>query len=285
MEEVIRIIDASVYNDNHYGLVFKKSANIKKYLKDMGHELWQYYKPSDYDYDDDDYRKLFVNTAKLNESSGRINILEHNDTYGDIKSRIIYNEDIENVMETVRKNMRLLPSSLEEGKFCKVELYEAIYNLLDGSTMHLIGFKKETDIDGKESFINEHVCLIKNVPVIDYQSSGVFKAKFTTKLDFNRNSEIQPDDYYLGECCNIIKKIFDEEGINLWKINGSEKGCKYVFIAYEYYEYYDNGNNGEKRDFGIMVTHDELDVEISVNYDDDSNIFSKVVKILTEMYL
>ena len=203
MEEVIRIIDVSVYNNNHFGLVFKKNSNIKKYLKDKGYELWQYYKPSDYDYDDDDYRKLFVSETRLNKSSGRINILEHNDMYGDTKSSIIYDEDIENVMETIRKNMRLLPSGLEEGKFCDVELYEKTCNLLDGSAVHVIGFKKVTDIDGEEPFICDHVCLFKNVPVIDYKSSGEFKANFTTKLDFNRDSKIQPNDYYLGECCNI----------------------------------------------------------------------------------
>jgi hypothetical protein len=282
MEEVIRIIDVSVYNETHYGLVFRKNANIKKYLKDKGYELWQYYKSADYDYDDDDYRKLFVSETKLNESSGRINILEHNDMYGDTKSRIIYDEDIENVMETIRKNMKLHPSGLEEGKFCDVELYEKTCNLLDGSTVHVIGFKKVTDIDGEELFICDHVCLIKNVPVIDYQSSGEFKANFTTKLDFNRDSKIQPDDYYLGECCNIIEEIFDEEGIDLFEIDaggGGGQGGGYTFIAYEYYE------NGDKKDFGIMVTHDGLDIEISVNYDQDSNIFSKVVEKLTEMYL
>lgn len=275
MEEVIRILDVSVCNDNHCGLVFRKNANIKKYLKDNGYEYWQYY-------ESDANIPLFVSETRLNESSGRINILEHNDMYGDIESRIIYDEDIENVMETIRKNMRLLPSRLEEGKFCEVELYEKTCNLLDGSAVHVIGFKKVTDIDGEEPFICDHVCLFKNVPVIDYQSSGEFKANFTTKLDFNRDSKIQPDDYYLGECCNIIEEIFDEEGIDLFEIDaggGGGQGGGYTFIAYEYYE------NVEKKDFGIMVTHDGLDVEISVNYDEDSIIFSKVVEKLNEMYL
>ena len=281
MEEVIRIMDVSVCNDNHCGLVFRKNANIKKYLKDNGYEYWQYY-------ESDANIPLFVSETRLNESSGRINILEHNDMYGDIQSRIIYDEDIENVMETIRKNMSLHPSGLEEGKFCDVELCEKTFNLLDGSVVHSIRFLKVTDIDGEEVFNGDSVCLFKNVPVINYQSSGEFKANFTTKLNFNRDSKIQPDDYYLGECCNIIEEIFDEEGIKLYQIDAGGGGgqCgEYTFIAYEYYEYYDNGNNGEKRDFRIMVTHDGLDVEISVNYDEDSNILGKVVKKLTEMYL
>ena len=161
MEEVIRIIDVSVCNNNHYGLVFRKNANIKKYLKDMGYEYWQYY-----NFATD--TKLFVSETILNESSCKINILEENDMYGDTKSRIIYDEDIENVMETIKNNMKLLPSSLEEGKFCEVELYEETYNLLDGSTMYIIGYIKVTDINGEDKFIHDSVRLIKNIPIINY---------------------------------------------------------------------------------------------------------------------
>lgn len=172
MEEVIRIIDVSVCNKNHYGLVFRKNADIKKYLKDMGYEYWKYYK-SDADI------TLFISETRLNESSGRINILENIDMYGNTKSRIIYDEDIENIMENVKKNMKLIPSSLEEDKFCEVELCEETYNLLDGSTIYTISYIKVSDIDGKDVFIDDSVRLIKNVPIIDYKSSGVFKVNFT----------------------------------------------------------------------------------------------------------
>jgi len=117
----------------------------------------------------------------------------------------------------------------------------------------------------------------------------MFQAKFRTRFN-PYNSRITHHNYYCGECCKITEEIFKKEGINLTlfedglKIikSGSvgDQGRGFTYIKYEYYE------NGKKKDFSILVIqHNGLDIEISIKYNDYSNILSKVVKKIKKMVL
>lgn len=109
----------------------------------------------------------------------------------------------------------------------------------------------------------------------------MFQGKFRSRF-IPFNSRITHHNYYCGECCKITEEIFKKEGINLTLFEGGlriikscvvgDQGGGFTFIKYEYYE------NDKKKDFSILVIHNGLDIEISVNYDVDSNILSKVVK-------
>ena len=114
----------------------------------------------------------------------------------------------------------------------------------------------------------------------------MFQAKFKTRF-YPYNSRITHHNYYCGECCKITEEIFEKEGVNITifgdglkiiksgGLGGKEGG--FSFIEYEYYE------NGKKKDFSIVVMHNCLDIEISVKYDVNSNILSKVIEEIKKM--
>ena len=87
---------------------------------------------------------------------------------------------------------------------------------------------------------------------------------FTTK-GFDKNSSVSPDNYYLNECVMILDSIFKNIECNLKEIDGGGGGGQgggYVWVAFEYFE------NKIKKDIYIIVTHDDLDIEVKISCDD-----------------
>lgn len=91
---------------------------------------------------------------------------------------------------------------------------------------------------------------------------------FKSKLFFDRNSVITPDNYYLNEIIDILHKTCENKKIN---INSEPcdgggtggQGCSNVWIAYEYYL------NNIKKIILISSTHNDLDIEIKIDIIED----------------
>ena len=91
---------------------------------------------------------------------------------------------------------------------------------------------------------------------------------FKSKLFFDRNSVITPDNYYLNEIIDILHKTCENKKIN---INSEPcdgggtggQGCGNVWIAYEYYL------NNIKKIILISSTHNGLDIEIKIDIIED----------------
>lgn len=91
---------------------------------------------------------------------------------------------------------------------------------------------------------------------------------FKSKLFFDRNSVITPDNYYLNEIIDILHKTCENKKIN---INSEPcdgggtggQGCGNVWIAYEYYL------NNIKKIILISSTHNDLDIEIKIDIIED----------------
>lgn len=103
--------------------------------------------------------------------------------------------------------------------------------------------------------------------------------KFITKKEFNRDSPLSPDNYYLIECVNILDNIFNGMKCELKEIDGGGGGCQgggYVWVAFEYLE------NQITKDVCIIVMHEALDVEVEI-YCDDKIILNKFLDKLNNL--
>jgi len=103
--------------------------------------------------------------------------------------------------------------------------------------------------------------------------------KFITKKEFNRDSPLSPDNYYLIECVNILDNIFNGMKCELKEIDGGGGGCQgggYVWVAFEYLE------NQITKDVCINVMHEDLDVEVKI-YCDDKSILNKFLDKLNNL--
>ena len=159
MEEIIRLIDVSLYNEKHYGLTFTIDSDIDKYFKDN---------KIGYTYKYKEYQKMFYEPEKVRNN--KINIMEKYDIYGDVKQTVIYDEDFIELLTVIKRGMKIIPYRFGENEYCTVELYEKKCDLLDGSTVYEIGYNKvfepdETDIT---DMLYDTVLLIINIPIISY---------------------------------------------------------------------------------------------------------------------
>ena len=103
--------------------------------------------------------------------------------------------------------------------------------------------------------------------------------KFITKKEFNRDSPLSPDNYYLNECVEILDNIFNGMKCELKEIDGGGGGCQgggYVWVAFEYLE------NQITKDVCINVMHDGLDIEVNI-YCDDKIILNKFLDKLNNL--
>jgi len=103
--------------------------------------------------------------------------------------------------------------------------------------------------------------------------------KFITKKEFNRDSPLSPDNYYLNECVAILDNIFNGMKCELKEIDGGGGGCQgggYVWVAFEYLE------NQITKDVCIKVMHEALDVEVKI-YCDDKIILNKFLDKLNNL--
>jgi len=121
-----------------------------------------------YTYKYEEWQKMFYEPEKVRNN--KINIMEQYDIYGDVKQTVIYDEDFIELLAVIKRGMKIIPYRFGENEYCTVELYEKICDLLDGSTVYEIGYKKIFEPDGTEltDILCEKVLLITNVPIISY---------------------------------------------------------------------------------------------------------------------
>jgi hypothetical protein len=91
---------------------------------------------------------------------------------------------------------------------------------------------------------------------------------FKSKLIFDSNNDIQPDNYYLNEIIDLLHKTCKNKKINIGfePCDGGGtggQGCGNVWNAYEYYF------NNIKKIILISSTHVGLDIEIEINIIED----------------
>ncbi len=94
------------------------------------------------------------------------------------------------------------------------------------------------------------------------------RINFTTNIVFNKDSHISPDNYYLDECATILEELCKYKKYNLRIIDGGGYGGQWngnVWIAYEYFE------SEIKKEIILSITHDALDIEIKINFEDNCN--------------
>jgi hypothetical protein len=137
--------------------VFSNGSNIKKYCKENNIEYFSCYETNVID----------IDTKQI--KNNKINILEQFNIYGDCKETIIYNSNFQEIIEKIKKNMKMIPSNGKENKYYNVELYEDIIYLLDGSVVYDIGYKNIMDSNLDITYLfYERVLLITNIPILTY---------------------------------------------------------------------------------------------------------------------
>ena len=104
--------------------------------------------------------------------NGKINMMEKYDIYGDVKQTIIYDENFEELITNIKREMKSIPSSQENNKWCSVKLYGTKRNLLDGSSVYEIGYDKVFETDGTDitNMLYDKVLLIMDIPIINYKN-------------------------------------------------------------------------------------------------------------------
>jgi hypothetical protein len=163
MTQVIRIVDSSVINKNHYGFVFTIGSNIKKYCKDNN---IKYYKCFD---DNKNNNKLYIDISKV--QNNKISILEQFDEQGLCKETLIYHNCFDELVADLKKQMELIECCNGNGYINEVKVLVTEDKLLDGSVLYRIGYAKVIDNDTGEDITDvfyDNYSLITNIPIINY---------------------------------------------------------------------------------------------------------------------
>ena len=92
--------------------------------------------------------------------------------------------------------------------------------------------------------------------------------KFITKKEFNRDSPLSPDNYYLNECVEILDNIFNDMKCELKEIDGGGGGCQggcqgggYVWVAFEYLENKRKMSFRDLTDLFLMLRNKALSIK------------------------
>ena len=89
---------------------------------------------------------------------------------------------------------------------------------------------------------------------------------FITNIPFNKDSSVSPDDYYLGECIEILEELSKNKECILREIDGGGyggQGSGNVWIAYEYFE------NEIKKEIIVSVTYEDIHIVIKINFENN----------------
>ena len=151
MTQVIRIIDSSVINANHYGFVFTIGSNIKKYCKYNNIEYYKCFGNN----------KLDIDISQV--QNNKISILEQFDEQGLCKETLIYHNCF--------YEMELIECFNGIGYINEVTVLVTESKLLDGSVLYHIGYARVFDNDTGEDItymFYDSYSLITNIPIINY---------------------------------------------------------------------------------------------------------------------
>jgi len=99
---------------------------------------------------------------------------------------------------------------------------------------------------------------------------------FTTQLPFDHNSPVSPDNYYLGECIELLNTLFGEQLKEVDEAGGGGQGCGYYWVAF----YLDK----EENNIELLVTHNGLDIYIELQCDTFSHKINQFWNLLTAKY-
>lgn len=161
MTQVIRINKFGFIDKNHYGLVFTKGSNIKKYCEENN---------QDYDQCLND-NLIDIDMASVKNS--RVSILEKYDNEGKRKQKIIYDCQPKKMLEDLKRQMET--DAISFGKkygevIDEIKFHVSKHEILDGSSVYCLEYDEIINLDGEN--IKDSICesytLIANIPIIDY---------------------------------------------------------------------------------------------------------------------
>lgn len=102
------------------------------------------------------------------------------------------------------------------------------------------------------------------------------KFNFVSKKCFNRNDEMQPDNYYLNECLKLFDGIYGKETKELWGGGGGGQGGGFCSSVIEYEE------NETKLELLFYVDHEDhsINIDVHLTKEETSTIYLEFVKQL-----
>jgi len=102
------------------------------------------------------------------------------------------------------------------------------------------------------------------------------KFNFVSKKYFNRNDEMQPDNYYLNECCKLFDVIYGKETKELWGGGGGGQCGGFCSSVIEYEE------NETKLELLFYVDHEchSINIDVHLTKEETSTIYLEFVKQL-----
>ena len=106
MQELIRLIDVSLYNNNHHGLTFTSDSDINKYFRDN---------KIGFTYKYEEWQKMCYEPERA-KFHGKINMVERCDIYGDVTQTIVYDENLEELLSNIKRGIKIIPSRFGENK-------------------------------------------------------------------------------------------------------------------------------------------------------------------------
>jgi hypothetical protein len=166
MTEVICIYNELAFtNTNYYLLVFSKESNVKKYCMDNHINFCKEYLN----------QTLTVDMTQVIDN--KIHILLTNDIQGICNQTVLYGTDVDSILDNIITQQTKIPSFENDGTFMDTEMTVSRVDLIDGSSVHSILYKKVINNNGENLvhlFDDDYYTLITNVPIITYLYSGFY---------------------------------------------------------------------------------------------------------------